>query len=536
MPTEPSPSPGRSSRKWLLAAVLFALLIEVVLLVRSPAVARDGITFIVLARDFAKDPVATMRYADQHPGFLAMILAGRWSVSPLVPRDSVFSWVWGARLASGLFGPLIVVVAWLLAKRAFDDRTAALTAIFVAVLPGFRQSAVDALSDTPHLFLYALAVWLAAEGMVRRRWTWFPAVGAVSALAYWVRPEGLSVVIVLTAVLPLWAWRSRTMSVRKALLCVGVMVLVAAVVSSPYLVLSGKFSGKITSKLVLAPVSTAEPESSPEAPAASGLPAARPPVAAAPTAPPVVEDSRDNPWERAWTAVVQILEKSAHNLRWVLGFPFVVGVFALRRRRADQVPRTLIFTLIVFHFLLLIGLYCTGGYIGHRHLMPAVLLAMPWVGVGTILIGEKLQSLSGERPGMDVARRRRVMLVLLTAGLVAGLLPRAIRPPHARELPAVRTAVWLGQRIRPDDTVLSNSPYVPFYADMSGRVITREETEVGIDLSTVTPPYRYVVLDRRVRAFRPEWPAQLTGRYEPLDVPDVKKRHVETFMLRPTGE
>ncbi|HUW57289.1 MAG TPA: hypothetical protein VMZ92_11700, partial [Planctomycetota bacterium] len=134
MPTEPSPSPGRSSRKWLLAAVLFALLIEGVLLVRSPAVARDGITFIVLARDFAKDPVATMRYADQHPGFLAMILAGRWSVSPLVPRDSVFSWVWGARLASGLFGPLIVVVAWLLAKRAFDDRTAALTAIFVAVL------------------------------------------------------------------------------------------------------------------------------------------------------------------------------------------------------------------------------------------------------------------------------------------------------------------------------------------------------------------------------------------------------------------
>ena len=551
MSAETRPLPEASFRKWLLAALLLALLFQVILVVRSPAVARDSITFISVAKRLVGEPVETMRRADQHPGFPAMILAGRWLVSPLVPPDSVFSWVWGARLVSGIFGLLVLIAVWLLAKHTFDERIAAITAIGVAVLPEFRQNAADALSDMPHLFFYLLAVWVVSQGMIRRRWGWFLVAGALSGLAYWIRPEGLSVAIVTVVVLPLWAWRWRTMKPRKVLLSVGAVLLATLLVSLPYWILAGKISSKIASKAglgasrekgvrtllpvgpkgashkrVLTPFSPSLPEGS--------VPGADADTASAPVPPADGQpgDDADDFWEAAGAAVVEMMRKSAQSVRWVLILPFAVGVFAVRRPRTDQVPRILIVALIAFHVLLLVWLYHVGGYISHRHLMPGILLVTPWIASGGLLIAEKICSLLPERKGVGADRRRGVVLVVLLAALAAALSPRTLRPLHAREIPAMEVALWLAGRAQPGDTVLSNSPYVPFFSELPGRFVTRREGMAGIDLSKIAPPCRYVVLDKGIRGYRPEWPTQLGDRYEPVTVPGVRGGDVRTFILR----
>ena len=149
-------------------------------------------------------------------------------------------------------------------------------------------------------------------------------------------------------------------------------------------------------------------------------------------------------------------------------------------------------------------------------------------------MAEKVCSLLPQREGADGDRRRRVVLVLLLVVLVGALAPRTLRPLHVRETPAIEVALWLARHAQTDDTVLSNSPYVPFFSEIQGRFVTRGEAMAGIDLSKIVPPCRYAVLDKKIRGYRPEWPSQLADRYEPLRVPGVREDRVRTFILRST--
>jgi len=115
---------------------------------------------------------------------------------------------------------------------------------------------------------------------------------------------------------------------------------------------------------------------------------------------------------------------------------------------------------------------------------------------------------------------------------VAGLTPRTLRRLHYPHIPLIETSVRLAGYAEHGDAVLSNSQYVPFFAQIPGRVITKEEAVHGVDLSNVGPPYRFVVLELKSNYFHPEWFGQLNGRYEQLDMVGVDQDEVRTLILR----
>jgi len=552
MPTELQQISMHSSRRWLLASVLLAVLYQAILVASSPAIAKDGIAFVTLAKDLAQSPVAAMRQADQHPGYPAMILAGRWLVLPLIRSESILPWVWGARLVSGVFGVLVIVTVWLVASRVFDYRAAAVAATLVAALPLFRENAADVLSDTPHLFFYALAVFLVIEGMMRREWLWFLGAGASSGAAYWIRPEGLSVVIVAAVVLPLWALRYRTMMPGKVLACVGALVVAGAAVSMPYFILSGKFSSKITNKEFLLPPSSmggiSLPALSGGSPSGAGpveetgtraASASKDPVPAAPstsTAKGRTGDHDGGPLRIIGAGIAELTREIAQGLRWVLLVPLALGLLAPLKRRSREEPRALVIGLVVFHALLLSWLFYAGRYISHRHIMTTMMMIMPWIAAGTLLVSDKLSSLLPKRDERGEQRRGRLVLGVLLLALVALLTPRTLRPLHSHDVPIIETSMWLRVQAKPGDAVLSNSPYVPFFAQMPGRVITKSEADAGVNLSEVGPPYRFVAFDLKSECFDGEWLTQLSGRYEPLEVIGVPSSGgIRTLVLRPNA-
>jgi hypothetical protein len=558
MPTEPPQIAERPSRRWLLASILLAVLYQAILVATSPAIQKDGITFISLAKDMTVSPVQAMRQYDQHPGYPLMILAGRTLVLPLVRPESLLSWIWGARLVSGVFGVLVIAAVWLLARRVFDRRAADVAAILVAVLPLFRENASDVLSDTPHLFFYVLAVWLLIEGLTRRGWWWFVWAGMSSGLAYWIRPEGLSVVIVGTAVLLLWGWQRRIMPPAKVLSCVSALLIAGAAVSVPYPILSGKFSSKITNKEYLQPAPAVGERAVPVVLAVlqardtsveeRGKQVASPPKPAGPvahstpTAGGTAQDHDAGFLQVVWAGISLLARDLAQGLRWVLLVPLflplalrvlmVLGVRTPASPRSREEARVLVIGLIVFHALLLSWLFYAGRYISQRHIMTSIMILMPWVASVVIFISEKLSTLLDRRDEQWVEKRARLILGVLLLALVAVITPRTLRPLHSGEIPVIETSTWLSVQAKPGDQVISNSPYVSFFAQMPGRVITRSDADAGKNLSDVGLPYRFAVFDLNEDPFVEEWLAQLSGRYEPLPVIGVPGSAGRIVVLR----
>ena len=512
-----SPESAAPGRQYLIAALALTALIQIGLALSSSAVADDGLTFIKCSRAFARAPTATMREKDQHPGYPVMILAGRWVAARFVGEEGVWSWLYGARLVSGICGLLSVPVLWLLARRAFDARVAGVAAVIFAGLPLFRQNAADALSDTPHLLFYLLGAWMAAEGLVRRRFWWFPAAGVASGLAYWIRPEGLSVALVTAAVLVLWAVTHRTMSRRRALACLVGLLLSAAIVATPYIYVKGAFTSK---KKITAGLWREPRVQVPVTPPAT---AQEPPGAEAGVGEPSAPGFRGHAFLEG---CVVLVAKFLHRLRYVLVLGLLFGLLAPRRLRAQAAPGFLLGSLAGFHILLLLWLYSTVRYISYRHTIPLAALAMPWIASGTIYLGRAAATvLARARPlfwsRSPSPRLRRCVLGLMVGLLVLAMLPRSLRPLRRRRLPLLRAGSWVGERTVAGDRVLSNSSDVLFYADTPGRLIGPGDAIPEVQVSDDELPYRFVVLDVRSGGPRKDWLAQLARRYAQETVPGV---------------
>lgn len=156
--------------------------------------ANDGADYLWQAEKLvAGDWVAAARHP-YHP-LTAMLIAG----ASFLTGGALLPAAWVVAIASGL---LIVLAAHGLARRLFPDVPGAAigAALLAAVHPRTLMLTADVQSDGPFLALFLAAGWalLAAieRGGCRRR---LLLAGALTGLAYLVRPEGLFLVAALGA-------------------------------------------------------------------------------------------------------------------------------------------------------------------------------------------------------------------------------------------------------------------------------------------------------------------------------------------------
>ncbi len=533
-------------RTWLTAIVLAAVLLQVALVVSSPPIAPDGVTFCTMAQGLPNHPLETMRASAQHPGFPALVVIGRFLVMPFVSPNSVYSWIWGARLVSGVFGVLVILAAWRLADRTFGRRAAIVTAALVAVLPVFRRNAADALSDSTHLFLYLVAAMLVLEGLERRQRHWFIFAGVASGLAYWVRPEGFSVALVTACFLPLWAWFTQKLRPRSVVEFAGLTLLAAVLVALPYMISIGGFSAKITAKERLYSESKVTSHKSQVNNTVLAETSSRVvPVAGA------KEELKDldeqAPARRGFLALAggsiwALVGVVAQAFCWVLVAPLIAGGFVRDPRSERTAAHAFVLSLVGFHVLLLFWLYWAGGYMAERHVMVIAALATPRVAAGLLWIadwiGEHLPENVADRiaryySGSFLAGPNNWLAGALLA--VAAIIPvwRTLDALYPDEAPVVQAALELQVYAKPGDKVVSNSPYVPFYAQLPGHVITKwDVASPKFTLAGLGSPYRFVVFNAQEPPFRAWWLDQIAERYERLTPTAVTAKHVRAFILR----
>ncbi len=484
-------------------AVALAVLIHCLIVARSPVVAVDGFTFVELAKKLAHDPLTTIRDNDQHAGFPALIVVVRPLIEKFVETDA--SWIAAARFVGVISSVISVLLIWQLTRRMLGVAAANYAGILFACLPAIRQNAADALSDAPHLMLFLAATWLTCEGLLRKRWPWFLLAGAVSGGAFWIRPEGLSVAIVAAFLSLFLICCRQQFGFRQGAACCLSVVLGAVVVVTPYLMITGEVTKKVTSKIgwssVQPPVAVNQPVVE-TAPIIKSSPAtATAPMPAAPADSPAEESSLLKTLGKALTLFCFRFTEGLH----LLIVPYFFGLpWALRKLKVPT--QSLLWTLGLAHISLLIALYFLGGYMERRHLLPLIALVLPIAAMGIMQLLKWMQSFCGAH------RRLGWLPGFAVIVIVAVLTSRSVRPLHPSHLHKLRAVEWVEAHAERGDRVFSNSQHVVHYCgDQSIAEPLNATSDVWV--SAAQGEHRFIVIERGTDRFDPAWDARLSEQY-----------------------
>jgi len=156
------------------------------------------------------------------PGYPMMLAAVyRWT------GDSLRA----ALLLNAALGACSAALIYGIGRRAFDERTALLGALIVALFPSLVFFAGVTMTEVSFTFCLLLALWLVIESQAEGRWWLLVPAGIVIGFGALIRGQALLVPLVA---IPFW-WRS-TGSWRAALARAAAVALLAAIVVAPWTV------------------------------------------------------------------------------------------------------------------------------------------------------------------------------------------------------------------------------------------------------------------------------------------------------------
>jgi hypothetical protein len=409
---------------------------------------------------------------------------GRWDevfAHPFHPLYSLNVWL----LAQGALdlevaGVLVSIGGGLLSIAAlhafwrtlFDREVAWLGSWIVALHPSAVDFSSDVMSDGLYVGLYLTGLAALARAVMRPALGPALLAGVFSGLAYWVRPEGIGLLLVGVALLGLRAMSDRAARWRWLGGLAG-LLLVGVLLASVYVALVDARTGEaaLTRKKSIRGLVTggpALPSSVLEAPE-------RRIVADADSSTvllPELAVRADGPGARRpprrvlgfAEANLRVLRTASAAIRYEL-LPFVVlGLLALRGRESPW-RRGLILAPTLLYFGVLVLLVWGAGYVSRRHTLALVL---PWIGhaaVGWRWAAGRLASQAAVWGGGAGAERApRWIALALVALLVVAWLPRDLRERRGDRAAVRAAAEWLAEAHPGSGAVAAQKLRVAYYA------------------------------------------------------------------------
>jgi hypothetical protein len=209
-------------------------------------------------------------------------------------------------------------------------------------------------------------------------------------------------------------------------------------------------------------------------------------------------------------AVAVFVASMCQGFKWIFLPLYLVGNIELVRRKPQWAPIVLVALLGVVHILVLLAVFMNSGYIAHRHVLPLVGLAMPFTALGIVYAAEKLSRFRFVSP-------HYAMLAIV--GLASlWVLPYTMTPFSREFIPVIDATRWVDTHAASGEGVISNSPYVAFYAQIPAAYLGNESPTLDDAMSKAPLPARFdfVVLHVNAHAYRPEWLKMIEASYRPV--------------------
>ena len=490
----------------------------------SDAAALCGLLVVAgLVRAHAWSQTAVM--FNDGPVFLALAEAignGQWAAvlahpyHPLYPLSIAALAQTGLGLeASGvavsvLGGLLSITALWVFLRQCFGSGIEWLGAWTAALHPWAVDFSSDVMSDGLYTGLYLAGFAALARLAERPSRSAAVTCGALAALAYLVRPEGLGLVVIALVLLGwrIFLERRERSAARKSLVAV---LLVSLLVISPYVGWLSWRAGELTltqKKSVGALVrGRARPDrddaaaklAEREVPQAEiWLPQSSRPIDSA-VAPP----SRD--FVGLVGAFGRVLRTSISAIGHEVLVFALIGWLGVGRLAARASPRPwrdrAIGMSIVAYSGLLVLLVWGAGYVSRRHALPAWLPLLGFSAMGWQYLGERITRRLALDPGFlgDPSTRRRWMRALVLALVVVLVLvwgPRDLRARRADRVALREAAEWLAETHPESGPVAAQKLRTAYYA-RAPHVPLPPGTERRLELDLRAGAARWVVIDEQ---------------------------------------
>ncbi len=483
----------------LLVVLVACAALRLWLVAHTEVIAKDGIVYVKMAREWSSGPLRVVRGYNYHVGYSVAIAAVHRLLLAAGASSGLADWELSGQVVSVISSLAAMVAVWLLTGMTFGWRAAWVAALLFGLGRKWASLGADVLSDALAVCLQMWAVVLAVMAVkwLQRESKWAVAlaagVGLCAGLGYLVRPEAL-LVAALAGVLWLACQIRHRKSWRLTLTAVGAMVIVTLACALPYMTAIGALTKKKSLSDLVA------------------LPAVE---SVAMTLPTVLLAGQYNPLRQFTNQLFEALHPLAAfaALFWLVAWAVVRFARVKSAKALCPSPRPegtfIMLAATVVTAPMLMGLYANVKYLSHRHLMFLAALLSGLAGAGVCLLAALIAD------GLNKIRKRRItepLVLAVTVGLmVAGLVFHSLRPLHEGKGYYRQAGQFLGESAKPEAFVLTDSGYILHYSQLPGAVVMPSKTDADGLLERIgqSKATHLVVRDKVIRRAWPKLSAML---------------------------
>lgn len=475
---------------WIL--LIISLSVRIYLSFFTYIIENDSVAFMQNAKFFVDGDFQSGLRHDYHPLY-SFIMAVLYKVIPNMELSGT--------IVSVFFGTLTVIIFYLIGKSIFDQKISFVSSIILAFHPYAVRFSADVISESTYFFLFISALGLGFFAITKKKFSLFALTGICAALAYLARPEGIGILFVVAGWCLLNDFAKIKVAWKEKVISILVLIVSFLVFSLPYLVFIKKETGEwhLTMKKSLSQMIGVKET-------LSGQENVEP-----------VEENVD--WKKSsdsniskqtdasrtdlsthLKSILYIMKKYLDTLHPLLFIFLIIGVVNWSRIKParigpggkERVFGLYIASIIVVYLFMLYRLNITQipsygdiyQYPSRRHLMPLVIPAVFYVGIGVYTAGtwmhEKFQHNSLTVGFKELLRSTWITQLIVLMIVVSALLPKTLKPQRFDKLGIKKAGQWIREHShKPFPAVLSASARNAYYA--GGKHVQMESIDGALE-------------------------------------------------------
>lgn len=467
---------------WIL--LIISLSVRIYLSFFTYIIENDSVAFMQNAKFFADGDFQSGLRHDYHPLY-SFIMAVLYKVIPNMELSGT--------IVSVFFGTLTVIIFYLIGKSIFDQKLSFVSSIILASHPYAVRFSADIISESTYFFLFISALGLGFSAITKKKFSLFALTGICAALAYLARPEGIGILFIVAGWCLLNDFAKIKVVWKEKVISILVLIVSFLVFSLPYLVFIKKETGEwhLTKKKSLSQMIGVKETSSGQE---------------------NVEPVKENvDWKRSSDAniskqtdasrtdlsthlksILYIMKRYLDTLHPLLFIFLIIGVVNWSRIKKERVFGLYIASIIVVYLFILYRLNIMhipnygeiSQYPSRRHLMPLVIPAIFYVGIGVYTAGtwmhEKFQHNSLTVGFKELLKSTWITQLIVLMIVVSALLPKTLKPQRFDKLGIKKAGQWIREHSnKPFSAVLSTSARNAYYA--GGKHVQMESIDGALE-------------------------------------------------------
>ena len=223
----------------LLILIVLALLIRIFIFQTQKVIETDGPYYA----EIGKNLISGNGYIDIE-GNLNLLLTPLYPILIGLLSFIIKNLELSARLISIVFGSLLIIPVYLIAKKFYGKKIGYLGALFIALYPPLVYISTITYTDSLYLFLLFTSLYIGWLALTENKMKLYLVLGLMLGLTYLTRPEGVFYVIFFSVLIILKFIKTLKINIKKIFFSILLLLFGFLIISSPFILFLHNNTGK----------------------------------------------------------------------------------------------------------------------------------------------------------------------------------------------------------------------------------------------------------------------------------------------------